>query len=82
MSLSCVTFSVGWNSCAHFEFMKDIMSVHSTFWFEVESGNTIGCYKKEVTPGTFHAALETCNNTGGYLVGIETELENHAIACE
>ena len=39
----------------------------------------IGCYQFEGR-GNFSVAIEKCNKTGGYLVGIGSELEDRAVA--
>ena len=49
--------------------------------YKASSDETIGCYRFG-GQGTFNDALTTCSNTGGYLVGIDTALENTLLAGE
>ena len=50
-------------------------------WRIAGRAETIGCYRFG-GQGTFNDALTTCNNTRGYLVGIDTALEKRAVAGE
>ena len=47
----------------------------------VGSTEAIGCYKFR-GKGSFSVAQATCRSTGGYLVGVDTALENRAVAGE
>ena len=50
-------------------------------WRIAGSVEAIGCYSFG-EQGTFDVALTTCSSAGGYLVGMETALENRAVAGE
>ena len=43
--------------------------------------DVIGCYKHK-GKGSFDVALKTCDDTGGYIIGMDSEMENTAVAGE
>ena len=78
--------ALGWTFACLFEFT--VLRLVLMYWYITlfcwriaGRAETIGCYRFG-GQGTFNDALTTCNNTGGYLVGIDTALEKRAVAGE